>query len=402
MEQGTAADAEFDFPALIHPLNPGKFFAEHWERRPLLLHRDDDDYYRCLLSIRDIEEFISHGDVRYPAIRLAKGGVFFPPEAYTRDVRYGDEVFRGLVDLEKIITEYSTGATVTLRALHRFWPALGRLCAQMETEIDSSIHTNAYLTPAHAAGLTPHYDTHDVFVLQIAGTKRWRVYPPPLQLPHRSQLFSREHYTLPAGALMECELSAGDLLYLPRGYVHTTIAGSRGSAHVSIGVTVHTWVELLAELAQQAIETPALRKALPPGFAHLPELRADLERQLAQLLSSLSRDVDPRTLIERFVRRVRAGRPRTAAYFRTDSQLGADSVLRVAPGLDYHIVPEGDGIILEIEGRRVRLESAVAGTLDDMCGVQSFTPAQLTPALSLQVRLSLVRYLHGLGFLQLL
>ena len=23
--------------------------------------------------------------------------------------------------------------------------------------------------------LTPHYDTHDVFVLQVAGTKRWSI-----------------------------------------------------------------------------------------------------------------------------------------------------------------------------------------------------------------------------------
>ena len=71
----------WDFARLIQPISADVFFAAHWERKPLLLRRGDRSHYRDLLSIRDIEEFISQAAARYPAIRLAKGGAFFPPEA---------------------------------------------------------------------------------------------------------------------------------------------------------------------------------------------------------------------------------------------------------------------------------------------------------------------------------
>ncbi len=392
---------QFEFSTLIQPIGPEAFFAEYWERKPLLLQQRGASYYDPLLSIQDIEEFISQSDARYPAIRLAKGGAFFPPEAYTRDVRYGDEIFRGVPDVEKIFTEYSTGASVTLPALHRSWPPLDALCAHLEAQLDHSVHTNAYITPAGAAGFTPHYDTHEVFVLQIAGCKRWRVYPPPLPLPHRSQVFAPEQYTPPAQPLMQFQLQAGDLLYLPRGYVHTTTTTEQFSAHLTIGVTVYTWVELLSELLQSAIDKAEFRGALPPGFLHLPERRLEVREKFRQLFDALVHDAGIEGLTESFARRIRAAQPRRSARFQARGELiGAHTLLRVVPGRDYRMMREGGDLILDIDGRRVRLQSAVASALEAICRANSFTPDSLPQTLSLDARLALVRYLNGLGFLQ--
>lgn len=390
-----------DFAALINPVSAEVFFAQHWEHKPLLLQRGEESYYNSLLSIGDIEAFITRGGARYPALRLAKEGAFYAAEAYTRDVKYGDEVFHGVLDVEKIFTEYSAGATVTLPALHRAWPPLGRLCTQLEAQLDHSVHTNAYLTPGRAAGFTPHYDTHEVFVLQIAGSKRWRVYPPPLSLPHRSQPFSPETYTLPDTPLLEFDLSAGDLLYLPRGYVHTTSTAQGFSAHVTIGVSVYTWVELLSELIQDSIQSPEFRRALPSGFAHQAELDASMQRQFMALVDQMRAALEPDVLIERFRRRVRAARPRPATQFRADvAPIGPNSLLRVTPGRDYTISQEHGDLVLHLEGRRVRLQSAVAPALAAISQADSFTPQGLPTTISLDARLALVRYLHGLGFLQ--
>ncbi len=391
----------FELSTLIHPVGAEAFFAEYWESKPLLLQQRGAAYYDPLLSIENIEELISRGDVRYPAIRLAKGGAFFPPGAYTRDVRYGDEIFRGVPDVEKIFTEYSTGASVTLPALHQSWPPLNRLCAQMEAELDHSVHTNAYLTPAGATGFTPHYDTHEVFVLQIAGRKHWRIYPPPLALPHRSQAFRPEQYTLPAQPLMQFELQAGDLLYLPRGYVHTTTTVEHFSAHVTIGVTVYTWVELLSELLQSAIGRAEFRRALAPGFVHRPERRLALREQFKPLLDALARDVDIEALTDGFARRVRAAQPRGSARFRADTKLiGPHTPLRVAAGREFRVTREGGELILDLDGRRVRLQSATAPALEAICRAVSFTPDSLPTTISLDARVALARYLHGLGLLE--
>ncbi|HTT05642.1 MAG TPA: hypothetical protein VMF64_10160, partial [Steroidobacteraceae bacterium] len=133
----------FDLSGMLSPLEPQAFFDEYWERKPLLLQRRGDDCYKALVSLQDLEGLIGAADTRYPAIRLSRGGGFFPPEAYTRDVRYGDEVFRGLPDVERILAEYSNGATVSLPALHLSLPAVGRFCAHLQAELDHAVHTNA-------------------------------------------------------------------------------------------------------------------------------------------------------------------------------------------------------------------------------------------------------------------
>ena len=55
-------------------------------------------------------------------------------------------------------------------------PALARLCAVLGSAFSSWSRPNVYLTPLDAHGFAPHCDTHDVFVLQITGTKRWSSY----------------------------------------------------------------------------------------------------------------------------------------------------------------------------------------------------------------------------------
>lgn len=392
---------EFNFGALLWPLSVEHFLAEYWERKPLLLKRGDSTYYDSLLTIAHLERYVSRGGARYPEIRLAKGGGFYAPEAYTHDVKYGDEIFRGLPDVEKIFTEYSSGATVTLPALHLASAPLGRLCRQLETELDHSVHANAYLTPATAAGFTPHYDTHEVFALQIAGAKHWRIYPPPTELPHRSQPFSPERYTLPSTPLMECDLAAGDLLYLPRGYVHTTATAERFSAHLTIGIAVYTWIDMLSEVVQTALEMPELRRALPPGFAHRAEVRRELAQRLPELFDRMRVALDAQAAGERFAAKVRSARPRAPMEFRADAcVIGPDTPLRIAEDNDYRLSRERDGVVLHLNGRRVRLHPAVAPILDAVCQAASFTPRTLCSDVSLDARIALARYLHGLGFLR--
>lgn len=393
--------AEFDLERLLQPLASKAFFAKHWEREPLVLHRSDAAFYDPLVRRADIEAFIARGDARYPAIRLAKEGGFYPPEAYTLDFKFGDEVFRGMPDVEKIHSEYSSGTTITLPAWHRAWPPLGALCARLEAQLDHPVNTNVYLTPARATGFTPHYDTHEVFVLQIAGRKNWRIYPPPLELPHRSQTFAADRYVLPSKPLLELELAAGDLLYLPRGYVHTTTTSGHSSAHVTIGVTVYTWVEMLLELIQSSIEDPEFRQALPPGFTQNGEARAQLPRRLGELLARLPQSTDHEALSENFVQRVVRARPRPPVAFQTGTEsLGPKTQLRVAAAMTYAILQDQGKLVLVLNGRRINMPLAVEPALQAMDRLKAFTPETLPADINLEARLTLVRYLHGLGFLQ--
>jgi ribosomal protein L16 Arg81 hydroxylase len=393
--------AAFDPGALIAPLRFDDFFREHWERKPLHLSRGDAHYYDCVLTNADLESVISSADLRYPAIQLAKNGSYLPVEAYTKNIKHGTEAFIGVPDLQQIQSEYRSGATVVLPALQRTWHPLRRLCAALEDELSHPVHANAYLTPGDSPGFTPHYDTHEVFVLQIAGTKRWRVFQPLRPLPHRSQPFSPIGFTLPP-PLLELELNPGDLLYLPRGYVHAAHTSHGHSAHVTIGITVYTWVELLGELASAAKEVAELRAALPPGFAAREELKATLRKNLSRCIDLLRDNVDAERLVEGFLQKVGSARVRPYETFHSDATvIGLQTRLKTPRAESYRISTERRGTVMEFAGRKFVLPEKIRATIDEMCRRQSFRPVDLSGPLENEGKLTVARYLYGEGFLSL-
>jgi ribosomal protein L16 Arg81 hydroxylase len=306
--------------ALIKPFDLDEFFKSYWEEKPLLIQRQDAAFYAGLITSGDLDSILSRRDTRYPAVRLAKNGGFYPPEAYTRSFKYGDEAFSGVIDIDRVQAEYRSGATVVMPMLHRPWRPVAALCAGLEAELDHAVHANAYLTTAGVQGFTPHYDGHEAFVLQIAGHKQWRVYPPVQLLPNRGHSLSPPHYAAPA-PILEPTLNPGDLLYLPRGYVHSAATSDSLSAHVTIGVTVYTWIELVTELLLSSRSKLALRKALPTGFASRADRKTALKDGLQMLLDQLRDETDYDGLAETFAARVRGASTKIDGNFRSEPKV---------------------------------------------------------------------------------
>ena len=73
---------------------------------------------------------------------------------------------------------FADGHTVVLQGLHRLWPPLIEFAGALTTDLGHPVQVNAYITPASSQGFSAHYDVHDVFVLQVAGEKRWRIHEP--------------------------------------------------------------------------------------------------------------------------------------------------------------------------------------------------------------------------------
>jgi ribosomal protein L16 Arg81 hydroxylase len=402
-----------DLASLLHPVSLNDFFSGYWGKTPLFVQRADEGYYQELLTNRDIENIISTADMRYPAIGLAKDGWFFPPNAFTKNVKIGLLSFDGAPDLDKISAEYRKGATITMPALHRTWAPLTELCARLEEQLDHSIHSNVYITPGRSAGFPPHYDTHDVLVLQIAGKKRWRIDEPQIRLPHDSQTFKPQGFA-PGPRLMETELLAGDLLYLPRGYVHSTITSECHSAHITIGINIYNWIDLAdsvlasvaAEFKQICIQNEQYREALPAGFASRTELRSGMKERLTQMLRTVSTDLD--RPIDQFLHSLKAARIRVPTRFQTEVEvISASSLLQTPPAHRYHVAQGKDRLLLNFDGkehvfteRSGATPAQMGATLNAMCTRAVFRIADLPDSLDTDTTLSFARYLQGIKFLQ--
>ena len=75
-------------------------------------------------------------------------------------------------------TATARGDTVVLQGLHHTNPHLARLANNLALALDHPVQVNAYLSPSSARGLDLHFDYHDVFVVQLGGSKRWRIWAP--------------------------------------------------------------------------------------------------------------------------------------------------------------------------------------------------------------------------------
>ncbi len=265
------------------------FAAEHWSRTPLLsrakeLPRAFDD----LLSPADVDELVADRALRSPFFRTVREGGGLPLP--TRTVTAGARRIGDLVDPQALAAQYADGATLVLQSVHRMHPPVARFCRELATELGHPTQCNAYLTPGgEHQGFDYHHDTHDVFVLQVSGRKRWIVYEPVVRLPLPSQPQAGAHL-VPEGAepLLDVELEAGDALYLPRGYVHAALTTDEDSVHLTVGVLSTTWYDVLSDVAALAGRDETFRDALPVQPAQrLGELLPAFLRRTADWLDAL-------------------------------------------------------------------------------------------------------------------
>lgn len=276
--------------------DPHTFATEYWGRRPLLsrsgaLPRDFAD----LLSPEMVDELIAERGVRAPFIRLAKEGDVLAKDCYLGPAGFGAEM-PDQVDSAKVLTQFAAGATIVLQGLHRLWPPVIDLVRHLVDDLGHPVQANAYITPPSNRGFDPHYDVHDVFVLQTAGEKRWVVHEPVHPHPLPSQPWTQHRDAITARAagepVIDTVLAPGDALYLPRGWVHSAHALDTTSIHLTIGVSAVTGVDVARAVVDALADSAAFRAPLPMGGdpADRDEIIAAVTKVTAQMVETMRDD----------------------------------------------------------------------------------------------------------------
>src|SRR4029077_15453255 len=130
-----------------------------------------------------------------------------------------------------------------------------------------------------------------------------------MELPLESQRFQETKGGV-GEPVEEFDLSAGDLLYLPRGVVHAAASNDSASLHLTIGATPILWASLMREALYAAVRADVrYRRGLPPGFATDPQLRAVAIARAAELLADLGAGADAATLVGDAAQRALLERP---------------------------------------------------------------------------------------------
>ena len=263
------------FKSILDPVTAEEFFCKYWERESLL---NTTQRHGDLLSLNDVDFLIS-------SLSTAEDGIIVQPNTPV------PSRLKDILSLSRAYSAYTSGYTIVLTRLERRWPPITELCRDIvqafvrhQRPLQREVGANMYLTPHRSQAFPPHYDNHDVFIIQIQGSKHWRLYESLESFPSARQVRQIKRDALPP-LVKELTLNPGQVLYIPRGAYHEALTSDSFSLHLTIGVFPDTW----ADLASRLIEKQAtFREALPAFSAQ--QLKDDLTRRINELGTTLQID----------------------------------------------------------------------------------------------------------------
>lgn len=227
--------------ALQFPGSRGREFAEvYWDRRPYhasqavtsdALGLTEDALYQCFIERCPTE----------PAFAC------YQPECEDLDEArqillklWGD----GRPPSLEALRQFNEGNALLVVGAHRVLPVLAGLLGDVSTFFHCRLGCNLYLTRPASRVFAAHIDAHHVLAVQLYGAKEWLLWPP--EKP-RAPAGPCPGGADPPGEPLRWITVAGDLLYIPVGWVHRAKAAAQVSVHATVSVTPLRWHDWLRD-----------------------------------------------------------------------------------------------------------------------------------------------------------
>lgn len=372
---------QLSLQSLVAPVSTEEFRAHYWQQQPLIVQRGNPDYYGDLFTLDDFDSAIT----RAPAyVKLANA-------ESKKNVSY-KPVVEGL---EAVLADMRAGGTLVLDQLHNNDPKLSLLCRGLAAELGHRFQTNLYLTPPHGRGFTPHWDNHDVFILQVVGSKHWKLEKTRRTLPQRSESMGDEGREL-QGEVTSFKLQQGDLIYIPRGWIHAAECGEEPSLHITLGVTAFFFEELLTAAVKAVCQRDAhLNSALPLGFMH--GSGDELVRRLKEALHEMHDDQFLAQLVEQYRDEAVRAYPldisgQVRDFFRP-RPITLDDVLEPRRGSVYRVHVEADSVRVNFGARSITFLGLFREALEFALHTPSYTVREIKGDLADEERIVFIERL---------
>ena len=360
------------------------------------MRRNDEDHYAGLIGLRDLDVVLGAHDVHHGGVRLARGEEELLKETYTRG--------SGRIDPLLVAKQFDQGATVIFNQLHRRVSRLGEFCASLGEIFGSRVQANVYLTPPHGQGFRPHWDTHDVFVLQISGEKRWSIYDTKVTLPLQGQRFDPKQ-DVPGSVKEEFRLRPGSVVYIPRGVMHSARSGTEASLHVTVGITAYTWTDwFLESVAAVALQDRSLRESLPFRFVYGDFPSEERERLIKEKAEGLAARLIRAEVWKQFRNTVRVENSPLVTDL-LSSRVSGDALkgtsrVRRRRGVVVEVETHTDGCGLCFLGQELNFAARRRPALSFLAAADVFTVEDIPDCLESEEKVALVNRLIADGLLE--
>ena len=273
--------------ALFGGISPNLFMERYWHKKPLLVRGAIPAFSLATQNSEDLDSPISTAEL----IELASQEM-----VESRLIKANPWSFDAGPFTKKSIPALSKpNWTLLLQGMEAHHPAAAKILSWFRFIPDARLDDLMISIAGIGGGVGPHFDSYDVFLIQMSGRRRWQISQQkdlslspnlPLKILQR---FKPEH---------DWVLEPGDMLYLPPHIAHDGVALDAGCQTWSVGFRSPSFKELLQEglwrLAESLEDMPELEQKFAdplqkatPNAEQLPE---ELIKQIAPKLRNLKLD----------------------------------------------------------------------------------------------------------------
>lgn len=220
-------------PSMLAGLSPAQFMRKHWQKKPLLVRQAFADAAPPA-SLKELTALAARDDVESRLVTAFDG---------QWKLKHGP--------IARLPPMNKPGWTLLVQGLDQHLAAARALLDRFRFVPDARLDDLMLSIASDGGGVGPHFDSYDVFLIQLAGRRHWRI------APQRDAVL-RDDVPLKIIANFEPEedfvLEAGDMLYLPPRWAHDGVAVGPGCVTGSVGFRASTAEGLAAELLPRLLD----------------------------------------------------------------------------------------------------------------------------------------------------
>jgi hypothetical protein len=217
-----SAIQQLRFSDLIAPFTP-EDILEFWRSRALKLQpRTGDNRFTALLDWKALWRLIEGGTIPPKECRVTNGRRIVPPLFYAEANK---------LNPGRLARLFEQGTSMIVVRLETYVPALSAVFRDAATDGLPIVEAGAIVTTGAGGALEAHYDPRDLIILEVEGSKRWRVYGPRVLKPVKELGITAPPQTPP---ILDTVLRPGDFLFMAAGYWHLCDNGPERSLHLGL------------------------------------------------------------------------------------------------------------------------------------------------------------------------
>ncbi|WP_353428419.1 AraC family ligand binding domain-containing protein [Polynucleobacter sp. MWH-UH19D] len=271
--------------ALFGGISPKRFMQEYWQKKPLLIRGaipaftlESQNGSTNLASPISYEELVEFANQENLESRLIQSDPW--------RFQHGPFQKKAIPNLNK------SNWTLLLQGMEAHHLAAANILSWFRFIPDARLDDLMISIAGIGGGVGPHFDSYDVFLIQMSGRREWRISEQTdLSLNPALPLKILQNFQ----SEFEWILEPGDMLYLPPHIAHDGIALDAGCQTWSVGFRSPSLKELLQEglwrLAESLENIPELDKKFSdpkqPATLQAEQLPKELIKQLNAQLQKL-------------------------------------------------------------------------------------------------------------------